>query len=381
MARGQLRLRLASRGAAVRRSASKAKCSTNKLPFDAVGWSAGGLLYAYEVGVAHGLGLHTRSAQHVQHAGASAGALTAASIKAGVAPSDCLRAMKAMCSNLRKHGTAGRLRIELEGVLMDMLPADCHVMTHGQVHVALTRVHASNGRVSLQPELASEFYDKHDMVQGLLASCHIPLYFHRFTLTTSYRGMRYLDGGLLNFLPSVPQAFDCVRVNCFPLMQRLQTLKDSEEQGGGAEYDLRGAEEPSKLSLKTESASDTYMNSTRIKDPVNGDGTPPVDALPVSKEQLSSSRANFQQRYQLRRQQQPSWLSADIAPDMRTTESVSAPGSNFSVAEALRLALLPPDDDVLDQLYERGEADAKFFLEQRRRQEQQSTEHVADAHR
>jgi predicted acylesterase/phospholipase RssA len=333
--------------------------------FDGVGFSAGGLMgYAYEVGVARGLDLQSQCCKHLHHAGASAGALTAASVKAGLQPHECLDGCKHMCQSLAKNGTPGRLRVELSAVLHDMLPNESHIACTPDVHLALTRVHVSNRRVSLEPQLISSFVSREDLIECLLASCHIPLYFDRFTLTTtSFRNTRYLDGGLLNFLPSPPGCDNPVRVNCFPVMQQLQ-ITTSGTPGDGLSY-LSNNEPNSDQPRTSEKRTDSSVAASSDDSSSEQSGESQSGAF---KQQWDRNR-DFQERYQARRRQQLSWLHADIAPDLRITESISRPGtSTFTLGEALRMALLPPSDEELERLFERGAADAEYFLQQRQRQ-------------
>lgn len=61
----------------------------------------------------------------------------------------------------------------------------------------------------------SQFSSKRDLIDALLTSCHIPLYFDG-TLTCTFRGGVAMDGGIVNFLPVPPAAEYTARVCCFP---------------------------------------------------------------------------------------------------------------------------------------------------------------------
>lgn len=68
--------------------------------------------------------------------------------------------------------------------------------TQGVTYVAVTRLHPGRGS-----DLLTEFADKNDLIQGLLTSCHIPVYFDKGKPVRRYRGGWYCDGGLTNFIP------------------------------------------------------------------------------------------------------------------------------------------------------------------------------------
>lgn len=67
----------------------------------------------------------------------------------------------------------------------------------------------------LSSTLVSRFHSKQDLIDALLTSCHIPLYFNG-TLTRSFRGGAAMDGGIINFLPVPPAAAYTARICCFP---------------------------------------------------------------------------------------------------------------------------------------------------------------------
>jgi hypothetical protein len=186
------------------------------------GFSAGGLLFPYYIGVImtlrDELGLLTAD---TPVAGASAGSLIAATAKSGISEADLIQATLELAHNCRTEGTRFRLRWEgldsllhlctwrsprqpsaltqrhatrssalptsflssfprapLHGrsVLMQtletVLPDDIHERCSGTVHVAVTRVWPR-----LRPELITNFRSRKHLMESLLASCHIPWYF------------------------------------------------------------------------------------------------------------------------------------------------------------------------------------------------------------
>ncbi|NWR31579.1 PLPL1 protein, partial [Tachuris rubrigastra] len=68
------------------------------------------------------------------------------------------------------------------------LPPNAHELVSGKLHIVLTRVH------DWKSVTVSEFASKEDLIQAILCSCFIPVYFGLFP--PSYRGVRYVDGEL-----------------------------------------------------------------------------------------------------------------------------------------------------------------------------------------
>ena len=89
-------------------------------------------------------------------------------------------ALKGLSADLRRNGTRGRLRVVLEGVLRELLPADIAERARGRVHVAVTRLapplawlRAPLAAPALSGQLLSDFSDRDDFIAALLASCYI----------------------------------------------------------------------------------------------------------------------------------------------------------------------------------------------------------------
>ncbi|NXN29197.1 PLPL1 protein, partial [Nycticryphes semicollaris] len=76
----------------------------------------------------------------------------------------------------------------LRDILNKYLPPNAHQLVSGRLHVILTRVH------DWRSVVVSEFASKEDLIQAIICSCFIPVYFG-FSLPT-YRGVRYVDGEL-----------------------------------------------------------------------------------------------------------------------------------------------------------------------------------------
>ncbi|NXJ70561.1 PLPL1 protein, partial [Rostratula benghalensis] len=76
----------------------------------------------------------------------------------------------------------------LRDTLNKYLPPNAHQLVSGRLHVILTRVR------DWRSVVVSEFASKEDLIQAIICSCFIPVYFG-FSLPT-YRGVRYVDGEL-----------------------------------------------------------------------------------------------------------------------------------------------------------------------------------------
>ena len=176
------------------------------------GFSAGGLLFPFYVGVCRGLMDTGYLSEDTKLGGASAGSLIAACVNSGlsmdIVHDKCLLLMK----DCRENGSRGRLGPLLETFLRETLPEDAHERCSGKTHVAVTQTSPS-----VSPLLVSEFHDKEDLIRALMTSCHIPIWMDG-TVMTEFRGSKnYLDGGVTNFIPLPPESDGDlgVRVTCF----------------------------------------------------------------------------------------------------------------------------------------------------------------------
>ncbi|NWR51551.1 PLPL1 protein, partial [Regulus satrapa] len=72
--------------------------------------------------------------------------------------------------------------------LHKFLPPNAHELVSGKLHIVLTRLH------DWRSVTVSEFASKEELIQAVLCSCFIPLYFGLSPPT--FRGVRYVDGEL-----------------------------------------------------------------------------------------------------------------------------------------------------------------------------------------
>ncbi|XP_005059576.1 PREDICTED: patatin-like phospholipase domain-containing protein 1 [Ficedula albicollis] len=76
----------------------------------------------------------------------------------------------------------------LRRLLNKFLPPNAHELVSGKLHIILTRLH------DWRSVTVSEFASREELIQAVVCSCFIPLYFGLSPPT--FRGVRYLDGEL-----------------------------------------------------------------------------------------------------------------------------------------------------------------------------------------
>lgn len=177
------------------------------------GFSAAGLLFPYHLGVVKFLSENHIIAPGAPMAGASAGSLIAACYNAGIKVEVITELFLLLANDLRTGGAFRRMGPCLQALLEEHLPEDAHLRCSGNTHVAITAAFPyARGQV------ISEFESKADLIQCLLTSCHIPMYFAG-SFSRTFRGRLCYDGGVTNFIPvpppQAPSSY-ATRVCCFP---------------------------------------------------------------------------------------------------------------------------------------------------------------------
>ncbi|XP_072233507.1 patatin-like phospholipase domain containing 3 [Leuresthes tenuis] len=130
--------------------------------------------------------------------GASAGALTASVLASQACIAKCCEDVLEVAKEARKrnlgplHPTFNLVKVLRSGLNRD-LPSDAHVLASGRLCVSLTRV--SDG----ENVLVSDFSSKEELIQALICSSFIPVYCG--LIPPSFRGVRYVDGGISDNLP------------------------------------------------------------------------------------------------------------------------------------------------------------------------------------
>lgn len=163
-----------------------------------------GFLGIYHIGVASCL---LEKAPYLVHGatklyGASAGALTASVLASQGCIAKCCEDVIEVAKEARRrnlgplHPSFNLVKVMKSGLDRD-LPSDAHVQASGRLCVSLTRV--SDG----QNILVSQFSTKDELIQALVCSCFIPIYCG--LIPPSFRGVRYVDGGISDNLPQSEQ--------------------------------------------------------------------------------------------------------------------------------------------------------------------------------
>ncbi|PIK44706.1 hypothetical protein BSL78_18427 [Apostichopus japonicus] len=168
-----------------------------------------GFLGIYHVGVGSCFAVHAPNL--IQKAGgASAGALAACCMLCGSDLGKITEDVLNTATSARSR-TLGPLspRFDINQVLLDglkeTLPEDAHKIVSGRLFVSLTRVS------DRQNIVVSKFTSKDDLIQALLCSAFVP--FYSGIVPPSFRGTRYVDGGISDNLPKV--SGDTVTVSPF----------------------------------------------------------------------------------------------------------------------------------------------------------------------
>lgn len=158
-----------------------------------------GFLGIYHVGVASCFSVHAPNLI-LKAGGASAGALAACCMLCGADLGKITEDVLNTATSARSR-TLGPLspRFDINQVLLDglcrILPDDAHKIVSGRLFVSLTRVSDRENIV------VSEFTSKEDLIQALLCSAFVP--FYSGIIPPTFRGTRYVDGGISDNLPKV----------------------------------------------------------------------------------------------------------------------------------------------------------------------------------
>lgn len=161
-----------------------------------------GFLGIYHVGVAV---CFKKYAPHLlldKISGASAGAIAACcllcDLPLGEITSNVLRvAREARQRTLGPFSPSFNVQEILLESLQKFLPDDAHILVNGKLHISLTRVYDGKNVI------VSQFNSKEDLLQALLASSFIP--FFSGILPPRFHGIRYMDGGFSDNLPTLDE--------------------------------------------------------------------------------------------------------------------------------------------------------------------------------
>ncbi|XP_020644565.3 1-acylglycerol-3-phosphate O-acyltransferase Pnpla3 isoform X1 [Pogona vitticeps] len=165
-----------------------------------VSFAGCGFLGVYHIGAA--TCLQERAPHLIRNArqiyGASAGALTGAVLVGGGSLAEACADVLDLAKEARKrnlgplHPSFNVMKIMRDGLCKN-LPENTHQLISGKLLISLTRV--SDGK----NVLVSNFKSKEEVVQALLCSSFVPIYCG--LIPPSFRGVRYVDGGISDNLP------------------------------------------------------------------------------------------------------------------------------------------------------------------------------------
>ncbi|CAH1106272.1 unnamed protein product [Psylliodes chrysocephalus] len=161
-----------------------------------------GFLGIYHVGVAC---CFRKYAPHLlldKISGASAGAIAACCLICDLPIGDMTSDVLRVCTEARSRSLgAFSPSFNINKLLLEnlekFLPEDAHIMCTGKLHVSLTRVHDGKNVV------VSEFDSREDLIQVLLSSAFIP--FFSGLIPPKFKGVRYMDGGYSDNLPTLDE--------------------------------------------------------------------------------------------------------------------------------------------------------------------------------
>nr|CAH7734812.1 unnamed protein product [Callosobruchus chinensis] len=161
-----------------------------------------GFLGIYHVGVVCCFRKYAPQLMFAKVSGASFGAIAAVSMILGIPLGDMTSDVLRVCAEARKRSLGAFSpsfninRLLLEN-LEKFLPDDAHIRCSGKLHVSLTRVHDGKNVV------ISHFDSREELIQCLLASAFIP--FFSGLIPPKFRGVRYMDGGYSDNLPTLDE--------------------------------------------------------------------------------------------------------------------------------------------------------------------------------
>ena len=169
--------------------------STNTI---GISFSPAGLLTPFHIGASYELKRRNVLTSNSIVAGASGGALAAATSALNIDSAAALDACCYIARRCRDEGTPRTLRDSLDEVLISLLPHDSHLILRerqAECIVAYTEVSPK-----FQPHFVKDFNDKDDLIDCLRSSCNIPFYFNGINPVVDVRNAKGIDGKCRNDL-------------------------------------------------------------------------------------------------------------------------------------------------------------------------------------
>lgn len=161
-----------------------------------------GFLGIYHVGVAV---CFKKYAPHLllnKISGASAGAIAACCLLCDLPLGEITSNVLRLTREARQHplgpfSPSFNVQHFLLESLMKFLPDDAHIRVSGKLHISLTRVYDGKNVI------VSQYNSKEDLLQALLATSFVP--FFSGLLPPRFHGIRYMDGGFSDNLPTLDE--------------------------------------------------------------------------------------------------------------------------------------------------------------------------------
>ncbi|XP_069489651.1 omega-hydroxyceramide transacylase-like isoform X4 [Ambystoma mexicanum] len=160
-------------------------------------FSGSGFLMLYQVGAVQALQDLApeilRSASRVY--GASAGSLIATAVVCECNLDEVQAAIIDAAKEAREclFGPLFHVPRMVQAMVSRLLPTNAHQLASGRLHIGLTRL--SDG----ENVMVSDYRSNEELTQALVCSCFVPFYCG--IIPPSFRGVRYIDGGLTNMQP------------------------------------------------------------------------------------------------------------------------------------------------------------------------------------
>jgi hypothetical protein len=162
------------------------------IPKTGISFSPAGLLTPFHIGASSELRRLGFVKPDTALAGASGGALAAATTALDIDSASALDACCYIASRCRDKGTRLTLRLALDEILDKVLPSDSHETLNSRIascFIAYTEI-----LPRFRPHFVNEFSNKEDLIQTLRASCNIPFYFNGNNPLVEVRGAGAVDG-------------------------------------------------------------------------------------------------------------------------------------------------------------------------------------------
>lgn len=227
--------RRSRRALQARRVTSSSAATTSAA--DGVGFSAAGFFFPYHVGVWEELiDIGVMRSEETPCAGASAGSLVAALHACGMSPEDGKRILSDVLADCRKNGVIGRVGGVLERILRKELPSDAHERcSRGNLFISVSSPSVNFGsKEGATFSLEGEIISEFESFDDLIGALLASCHIPLYCgwPARRYRGKWCVDGGWHSLTPT-PQASGCIRVCAFPLLDAWHKAEpgDGKETG------------------------------------------------------------------------------------------------------------------------------------------------------